>query len=119
AALAFSTSGASRVAVASVSGLCARNLPGESFVYVAVCFAYETNTDDSTVTVINTATTTAGFIIPVGSQPNGVAITPDAKTAYVVNFGSNDVTPIDLATNTPGDPIPFQLVVNPWLLLLR
>src|SRR5262245_25712686 len=100
------TIGTAQVAVASASGVSPVNSPDDLFVYVGVWFAYETNTDDGTVTVINVANNTAGFIIPVGNQPNGIAITPDAKTAYVVNFGSNDVTPIDLATNTPGDPIP-------------
>jgi YVTN family beta-propeller protein len=32
-------------------------------------------------------------------------ITPDGKTAYVVNQGSNTVTPIATATNKPGRPI--------------
>jgi DNA-binding beta-propeller fold protein YncE len=37
-----------------------------------------------------------------------VAITPDGKTAYVVNevdFGSGTVTPINTATGTPGPAI--------------
>ena len=32
-------------------------------------------------------------------------ITPDGKTAYVMNQSSNTVTPIATATNTPGRPI--------------
>ena len=100
------TIGAVQVAVASASGVSPANSPDDLFIYVGVWLAYETNTDDGTVTVINIADNTAGLTIPVGNQPNGIAITPDAKTAYVVNFGSNDVTPIDLATNTPGPPIP-------------
>lgn len=35
-----------------------------------------------------------------------MAITPDGKTTYVTNRASNTVTPIDVATNTPGVPIP-------------
>jgi YVTN family beta-propeller protein len=58
------------------------------------------------VTPIDTATNTAGTPIPVGSGPEGVAITPDGRTAYVTNFSSGSVTPIDTATNTPGTPIP-------------
>ena len=34
------------------------------------------------------------------------AATSPEPTAYVTNLGSNDVTPIAVATNTPGAPIP-------------
>ncbi len=44
----------------------------------------------------------AGAPIPVGSHPAAIAITPDGKTAYVVNFGSDNVTPINTATDTAG-----------------
>src|SRR5438105_8463134 len=58
-----------------------------------------------TVTPINTATNAVGAPISVGASPAGVAITPDGKTAYVANSGSNTVTPITLATNTAGSAI--------------
>jgi YVTN family beta-propeller protein len=38
--------------------------------------------------------------------PAGIAITPDGARAYVTNASSDTVTPIDLATNAPGAPIP-------------
>ena len=51
-----------------------------------------------------------GSPIPVGTNPVGVAITPDGKHAYVANVNSNNVSVIDTATNTVvGTPIP---VVN-------
>ncbi|MGB4781741.1 YncE family protein, partial [Candidatus Methylomirabilis sp.] len=37
--------------------------------------------------------------IPVGSNPVGVAITPNGTRAYVTNQGSNNVSVIDTATN--------------------
>jgi YVTN family beta-propeller protein len=37
-----------------------------------------------------------------GNGPQGVAVTPDGATAYVANFNSGDVTPIDVVTNTAG-----------------
>jgi len=43
--------------------------------------------------------------IQVGRSPGGIAITPDGKTVYVANIGSNTVTPIATATNAPGEPI--------------
>lgn len=58
----------------------------------------------NTVSVTDSGTKIA--IISVGHEPTSIAITPDEKTAYVTNQGDNTVTPIDLATNTPGTPIP-------------
>ena len=37
--------------------------------------------------------------------PDGIAITPDGKTVYVANIGSNTVTLIATVTNAPGEPI--------------
>ncbi len=67
--------------------------------------AYVTGTIIGKVTPIDTATNTAGPPIAVGSEPVGIAITPDGSTAYVANFASNSVTPIDTATNTAGPAI--------------
>ena len=50
--------------------------------------AYVVNSGSDSVTPINIATNTAGAAIAVGDEPFGVAISPDAKTAYVANFGS-------------------------------
>ena len=58
------------------------------------------------VTPVNIATGTAGTPITVGPMPTAIAITPDGKTAYVANEGSNTVTPITFATGTAGTPIP-------------
>ena len=64
------------------------------------------NPYSGTVTPIATATNTAGPPIPVGADPNAIAITPDGKTAYVPTpIGAGTVTPIATATNTAGPPI--------------
>ncbi len=52
------------------------------------------------MTPIRTATNKAGKAIKVGSYPWAIAITPNGKTAYVVNQDSGTVTPIRTATNT-------------------
>src|SRR5262249_21708446 len=50
---------------------------------------------------------------------DGIVITPDGKTAYVANAGSNSITPINLTTKTPGTPItggfatPRELAITP------
>jgi DNA-binding beta-propeller fold protein YncE len=66
-----------------------------------------------TVTPINTATNTAGKPITVGVTPGAIVITPDGKTAYVLNLadgapGKGSVTPINIATKTAGKPIPIK-----------
>lgn len=42
----------------------------------------------------------AGTPVGVGTHPDAIAITPNGRTAYVANFGSDNVTPIDVATDT-------------------
>jgi YVTN family beta-propeller protein len=51
-------------------------------------------------------------------NPAGIAITPDGKTAYVANYGSGSVTPINTATNTAGAAItvgvrPTSIAITP------
>jgi YVTN family beta-propeller protein len=82
-----------------------------------------TSSSDDTVTPINIATDTPGTAIPVGTGPEGVAVTPDGRTAYVTNAGTaivhgNSVTPISTDTNTPQAPIavghsPFAIGITP------
>jgi YVTN family beta-propeller protein len=70
--------------------------------------AYVTNSGSKSVTLIALATNKAGPEIKVGKAPQGIAITPNGRTAYVVNDGSDgsgSVTPIELATNTAGPEI--------------
>ncbi len=61
---------------------------------------------------ISTATNRAGPPIRV-SGPWQIAITPDGTTAYVANFGSDSVTPIDIATNTLGMAIALPVGSDP------
>ena len=68
--------------------------------------AYVTGSSANDVLPLSTTTNVFGTPISVGSEPSGIAITPDGQTAYVANFQDGTVTPIDLATNTPGAPIP-------------
>jgi YVTN family beta-propeller protein len=59
---------------------------------------------DATVTLIDLSTNTTRdeFInVEVDGHPTAIAITPDGKSAYVVNKSTNNVTSIDLANNSP------------------
>jgi len=46
---------------------------------------YVANSDDGTVSVINTTTNTVTSTVPVGFVPRGVTVTPDGKMVYVAN----------------------------------
>ena len=48
----------------------------------------------------------AGAAIPVGDDPQAIAITPDGKTAYVANAGGDTRHAIATATNAAGTAIP-------------
>ena len=69
--------------------------------------AYVTNQNSNNVSVIDTATNAVvGSPIPVGTSPEGVAITPNGAFAYVANQNSNSVSVINTATNAVvGSPI--------------
>jgi DNA-binding beta-propeller fold protein YncE len=78
--------------------------------------AYVVDMGAGTLTSINLATRTAGKPIKVGDAskvldgPLAVAITPDGKTAYVLNPSLDPkhdslVTPVDIAAGTAGKPI--------------
>ncbi|MBU6159395.1 MAG: beta-propeller fold lactonase family protein [Bacteroidetes bacterium] len=62
--------------------------------------AYVANSNDNTVSVINTATNLVTATVAVGTNPVGVSISPDGKKVYVVNSGSNNVSVINTSTNT-------------------
>ena len=46
------------------------------------------------MSVVNTATNTVIATIPVGTNPSGVAVSPDGNYLYVTNRGSNTVSVI-------------------------
>jgi YVTN family beta-propeller protein len=57
-------------------------------------------------------------VIPVGSEPWGVAVSPNGSKVYVGNQNSNDVSVIDTATNTvvatiPVGSFPAGIAVTP------
>lgn len=58
----------------------------------------------TTVVPVDLATRSAGKPIRVGPTGQGIVITPDGATAYVVG-GDRTIIPIDIATNTAGRPI--------------
>ncbi|MDP9268494.1 MAG: PxKF domain-containing protein [Acidobacteriota bacterium] len=62
--------------------------------------AYVSNTSSNSVSVIDTASFAVTSTITVGTNPYGVAITPDGTRAYVANYGSASVSVIDTTNNS-------------------
>ena len=93
--------------------------------------AYVTNSNGSTITIINIATNTVSGVITGFDGPSGMVITPDGTTAYVNNYGApggagsglgKTVSIVNLNTNTivatitlPGaNPVaPASLAITP------
>ena len=65
----------------------------------AAPFAYITNASSSSVSVIDIASNSVVATVPVGSFPNGVAVTPDGAFVYVANLISSNVSVIATASN--------------------
>jgi DNA-binding beta-propeller fold protein YncE len=84
--------------------------------------AYVTNSQLTSLSVYSGATF-AGTISNVGNGPTGIAVDPSTEEAYVADYGYIDepahtVTPVDLHTGTPGDPIavgsgPLAIALTP------
>ena len=70
--------------------------------------AYVDNFQDGTVSVIDTTDNLVVATIPVGANPNGVAIAPDGSTVYVADRGFNVVAIIDAASNTVSATLPVN-----------
>jgi DNA-binding beta-propeller fold protein YncE len=114
---------AAAVAVPTVTGVFGNSAaaPGAGTAYVVI-------QGSGTVVPIDLATNTPERPIRVGRSLYAIAITPDGKTAYVSDGQipamtpqykeKQAVTPVDLATHTPGRPIrfstpPFAIAITP------
>src|SRR6476659_4556151 len=79
---------------------------------------YVTNGGANRVSVIDTATNTVVATTPVGTSPDGIAVTPNGAFVYVTNAGSNTVSVISAATNTvvatvPVGSFPLAVAITP------
>jgi len=81
--------------------------------------AYVVNRGSNSVSVIDTETEHVVDTIPVGDEPEEIALTSDGRYAYVTNNQAGTVSVIDTATNrVVGAPIrvserPWELAVTP------
>jgi YVTN family beta-propeller protein len=82
-------------------------LEGELSRIEELLFAYVANFTTDTVSVIDTGTNTMvdTVTLPAGSNPRGIAITPDGSRVYVTNEGNDMVSVINTGTNTIVDTV--------------
>ncbi len=120
--------GAAAVVAAVAAALTAvTGILGDKAAAPSAGTAYVVIQGSGTVVPIDLATNSPTQPIQVGRSLYAIAITPDGKTAYVSD-GENSllapderngaVTPVDLATDTPGTPIrfsvpPFAIAITP------
>ena len=72
----------------------------------------------NTVSVIDTSNNTVIAVIPIGTNPNAIAINPDGSFVYVTNHQDNTVSVIDTSTNAVVATVPVVyrptgIAVNP------
>ena len=58
------------------------------------------------MSVIDASTRTVTATVPVGKDPDGVAVDPGTHTVYVTNFGDDTVSVIDGSTRTVTATVP-------------
>jgi YVTN family beta-propeller protein len=71
-------------------------------------YAYITNGGSNTVTVLDVVNLRQDRVIPVGSNPTGVAANSKRNEVYVVNTGSDSVSVIDAKKNSVVATIPVH-----------
>ena len=81
-------------------------------------YAYVTNGDSGSVSVIKTASNTVTATITLDTHPDFVAVAPNGAYAYVTNEFNSSVLVINTATNTvtatvPVGSHPFGIVASP------
>jgi YVTN family beta-propeller protein len=84
--------------------------PATITVLQHLVYAYVTNRGDNTVSVINASDNTT-YTVNVGSNPYGVAVSPDGTKIYVANRGDNTVSVINASDNTT---YTVNVGSNPW-----
>jgi YVTN family beta-propeller protein len=72
---------------------------------------------DGSIAIINADTYVVIATIPVGFVPIYIAITPDAKKAYLANQGNSSVSVLDLTSNTISAVIPLGDQPNNIIIL--
>jgi len=86
-------------------------------------YAYVTNADDSSVSVIDLKFRQVETTVHVGSEPHGMALSESGGYLYTANYGGNSISVIGTNSNTrekdiPVGNFPIDLCLGPLDLLL-
>ncbi|MGN6179251.1 MAG: gliding motility-associated C-terminal domain-containing protein [Mucilaginibacter sp.] len=73
-----------------------------------IAYAYITNQQTNTVSVINTTSNTVVGTIGVGQRPTGTAVSPDGTKVYITNQFDNSISVISTLTNKVMSTIPLK-----------
>jgi uncharacterized repeat protein (TIGR01451 family) len=89
-------------------------------------YTYVADTQSDSLTAIDASTGSVSATIPVGDDPNAVAVSANGQRAYVANFGSGTVSVVDTTHNAVTDTIsmpstgtgdglvqPYELALSP------
>jgi gliding motility-associated-like protein len=79
---------------------------------IATGFAYVTNFNNGTLTIVNTATNSFVTNINVNTTPEGITVIPNGTKAYITNEGINTVSVFNAANNSLQTTIPVG--TTPW-----
>jgi YVTN family beta-propeller protein len=74
--------------------------PGSALAAAPSTAVYVTNSNDGTISVVETTSDAVVATIPVGQKPWAVTVSTDGTTAYVSNSGSDDVSVVDMRART-------------------
>jgi YVTN family beta-propeller protein len=112
------TLGIAMLLLAPIGGLCASARAAAK--PAAPARIYVSNQIDNTVSVIDGATHKTVATVGVGVSPAQMALSPDRKSLYIANTGSNTVSVLNTKTDTIGRTIalpprsrPIDVAVNP------
>ncbi len=106
----------------ALAGLLIAAIPAVAAARTAYVTGIDNQANAPFAVPVNLASQTPGEakLLPGGGEGGGgrVAITPDGTRAYVADSNTDQVIPIDVASNTPGTPIdvgfgPFAVAVAP------
>jgi YVTN family beta-propeller protein len=84
---------------------------------MAAPFAYVTNRNGASLSVIDTATNTVTATIGVGNNPYAATVSKDNAKVYVANFNDNSVSVIDARTHTVSATL-TDLCTNPSFIAI-
>jgi YVTN family beta-propeller protein len=91
-----------------------------SLAFGSTPYAYVSNISGNNVSVVNAATFSVYTSVSVPTAPNGLAVTPDGTTVYVVSQDANIVSTISTSTNSieasialPPGSSPVQVAISP------